>query len=85
MPNHKSCKKRMRTSEKRNEYNRSVKSTVKTILKKFETAQGAEAETAFREISSQLDRAARKGVLPKSRVDRKKGRLARALNRKTAA
>jgi small subunit ribosomal protein S20 len=85
MPQHKSCEKRMRTSRKQNEYNRTVKSTVKTYAKKYAAAEGEDAEAAYREIASQLDRAARKGVIPKKRADRKKSRLAKDLNRKRSA
>ncbi len=84
MPQHKSCKKRMRTSKKQNAYNRSVKSSVKTVTKKFLAAEGEEAETVFRAAASELDRAARKGVIPRKRADRKKSRLALQLNKKNA-
>lgn len=84
MPQHKSCKKRMRTSKKQNAYNRSVKSSVKTVTKKFLAAEGEEAETVYRAAASELDRAARKGVIPRKRADRKKSRLALRLNKKNA-
>ena len=85
MPQHKSCKKRMRTSQKQNVYNRAVKSSVKTATKKFLAAQGENAEAAYRNVASELDRAAKKGVIPRQRADRKKGRLAKALNKLNAA
>ncbi len=85
MPQSKSCKKRMRTSKKQNEYNRAVKSSVKTCAKKFTAAEGDEATEAYRAMSSELDRAARKGVIPKKRADRRKSRLAKELTRKQAA
>ncbi len=85
MPQHKSCKKRMRTSKKENDYNRQIKSSVKTHTKKFEAAEGDDAEGAYRELASQLDRAARKGVIPKTRASRKKSRLAKDLARKQSA
>jgi small subunit ribosomal protein S20 len=85
MPQHKSCKKRMRTSRKRNEYNRAVKSTVKTHMKKLDAADGENAEATYREIASQLDRAAKKGVIPKKRADRRKSRLAKQVAAKTSA
>jgi small subunit ribosomal protein S20 len=84
MPQHKSCAKRMRTSAKQNAYNRAVKSSVKTAAKKFAAAEGADAEASYRAVASELDRAAKKGVIPRKRADRRKSRLAKALNRKMA-
>ena len=83
MPQHKSCAKRMRTSQKQNAHNRAVKSSVKTAKKKFLAAEGEEAEALYRAVSSELDRAAKKGVLPRKRVDRNKSRLAKVLNRQS--
>jgi len=85
MPHHKSAAKRMRTSEKARQRNRAVKSTVKSALKKFEESPVAEAAEALRQAAAELDRAAKKGVIPKGRADRKKSRLARKTNRDAAA
>jgi small subunit ribosomal protein S20 len=85
MPQHKSCEKRMKTSKKQNVYNRAVKSSVKTATKKFLVAQGEDAEAAYRNVASELDRAAKKGVIPRQRADRKKSRLAKAMNKANAA
>jgi small subunit ribosomal protein S20 len=82
MPQHKSCKKRMRTNAKQNERNRQVKSSVKTATKKFRAAGADEAEDLYRTVSSELDLAARKGVIPRQQADRRKSRLARERNRK---
>jgi len=83
MPQHKSCEKRIRVSRKQNARNRAVKSAVKTATKKFHAAPDADAEAAFKAAASELDRAAKKGVIPKSRADRRKSRLALALNKRT--
>ena len=85
MPQHKSCEKRMRQSQKQNAYNRAVKSSMKTAVKKFETAEGEQLEAALREAASELDLAARKGVIPAQRASRKKSRLAKVLNKKVAS
>lgn len=85
MPQHKSCEKRMRTSEKQNAYNRAVKSSVKTATKKFLASEGDEADARYRAVASELDLAARKGVIPRNRADRKKGRLAKTLNKMKSA
>ena len=85
MPRHKSNFKRMRTSKKQNLYNRQVKSSIKTLGKKFEASSEEESQNLLREFSFELDRAAKKGVIPKRRADRKKSRLALELNRRKAA
>ena len=61
-----------------------VKSSVKTATKKFLAAEGEDAEARYRTISSELDLAAKKGVIPRKRADRHKSRLAKTLNRKNA-
>ena len=85
MPQHKSNEKRMRTSKKENARNRAVKSTLKTVTKRVMAATTADAETAYREAASELDRAAKKGIIPRQRADRKKSRLAKQVNKKAAA
>ena len=50
--------------------------------KKFQSSEGESLESDFREVVSDLDRAARKGVIPKKRADRHKSRLAKQLARK---
>ncbi|HWN82095.1 MAG TPA: 30S ribosomal protein S20 [Candidatus Udaeobacter sp.] len=84
MPHHKSAEKRMRTSDKARLRNRAVKSTMKSALKKFDEAPGAKSAEALREATAELDRAAKKGVIPKGRADRKKSRLAKQANRNAA-
>lgn len=83
MPNIKSAEKRVHTSEKRRAYNRSIKSRVKTLVKRFEEAvQGGVKETAeerYRIAASALDRAAAKGVVHKNLAARKKSNMARKL------
>lgn len=85
MPQHKSCEKRMRSTQKQNARNRHVKSSVKTAAKKFRAAGSEEAEELYRAVSSELDLAARKGVIPRKRADRRKSRLALERNRRVAA
>jgi len=85
MPQHKSCFKRIRTSKKQNAYNRTVKSSMKTLAKKYQASTEEEAQALLREFSSELDRAVKKGVIPRRRADRKKSRIALELNRRTTA
>lgn len=79
MPHHKSAKKRLKTNERDRERNMAVKSALRKQLKAFRL-EGASADK-LGELYAGLDRAARKGVIPKSRADRLKSRLAAAVNR----
>jgi small subunit ribosomal protein S20 len=78
---HKSAKKRARQTVKRTERNRSVRSRVKTGVKKFRAAVEAEdterATAALRAAEGLLSRAASKGVIPKERARRHISRLAK--------
>ena len=63
MPQHKSCKKRLRQAEKANAMNRSVRSAIRSSLKVIRTATSKEA--ALKEMPnlfSMLDKAAAKGL-----------------------
>ncbi len=84
MPNIKSQVKRMHKSERQRQRNRSVKSALKTVIKKFYAANQAgdvEAATAtFDEASRALDKAASKGVIHRNKAANKKSRMARDLN-----
>lgn len=88
MPNNASAAKRMRQEEKRRSYNRSMKSKVKTqITKARQTIVNDDADVEATEASvraaiSQLDRAAKKGVIHKNNASRRKSRLMKLLNTK---
>jgi small subunit ribosomal protein S20 len=89
MANIKSQVKRNRTNAKRHDRNKAVKSQLRTVTKKVSTAVvdgDADAAVASqREAARALDKAASKGVLHKRTVARKKSRLAKAVNKTTAA
>jgi small subunit ribosomal protein S20 len=51
-----------------------IRTRTKTLL---QTETAPEAEEVFRAVSSLLDKAARKGVVPKNAAARRKSRLAR--------
>ncbi len=76
MANIKSQKKRNLTNEKARLRNKSVKSTVKTAVRRFEEAAAAgnaeEARTLAREATRQLDQAASKGVIHKRQAANRK-------------
>lgn len=84
MPNIKQQIKRMRKSEEQRSRNRSIKSSLKTRIKKFESAIAAgekESATAeFKLAACDLDRAVSKGVIHKNKAANKKSRMARSLN-----
>lgn len=87
MPNIKSAMKRVKVNAKKNLRNRMVKSSTKTALKKFDVtlkADPAAAKEGLNTAFSAVDRAASKGVIHKNAANRKKARLARALNKATA-
>jgi small subunit ribosomal protein S20 len=86
MPHHKSAEKRVRTNERDRKRNVTVKKEVRTVTRKLrEDAASAKAPELLREAHSVLDNAARKGVIHRKTVDRRKSRLAKLVNRKTAA
>ena len=87
MPNIKSAKKRVKVSEKKNLRNRMVKTGVKTSVKKFYAALTEGAQPAGAQLSSTtsaIDKAAAKGVMHKNTANRKKARLALALQKASA-
>jgi len=87
MPNTKSAAKRMRQEQKRRAVNRRTKSIVKTAITKARQAIATptvdeEAATAVRSAVSELDKAAKKGVIHKNNAARRKSRLMKQLNTK---
>ncbi|HEY1354017.1 MAG TPA: 30S ribosomal protein S20 [Ktedonobacteraceae bacterium] len=82
MPNNASAAKRMRQEQKRRLHNRMVKSVVKTNVTKARQAiaSGVDAETSVRAAVSELDRAAKKGVIHHNNAARRKSRLMKQLN-----
>lgn len=84
MPNIKSAKKRVITSEKRNEINTAKKSRVKTAIKKYNAAIQANdvalAEQLLPETISVIDCAYKDGIYKQNTVARKKATLCRALD-----
>lgn len=78
MPHHKSAEKRLKTAEKARRRNLVVKSAMRKRLKLQRNAEGAEARELLSGTHSELDRTARKGVIPKQRASRLKSRTAKA-------
>jgi len=85
MPNNPSAEKRMRRQQKRRLHNRSVKSIVKRHITRARQAINSDtsvesAEEAVRAAVSELDRAAKKGVIHRNNAARRKSRLMKQLN-----
>ena len=81
MANHKSAKKRIRTSARRRKVNQMSESKIKTSIKKvLSTTDKAEAEKLYKEAIAILDRSSVKGKIPKNNASRKKAALTRHLN-----
>ena len=80
MANIKSQIKRNRQNEKRRLRNKSVKSSLKTAIRKFhESASASEgnAEELLRDASRKLDQAVSKGVIHKNQAANRKSAIAR--------
>ncbi|HQQ68491.1 MAG TPA: 30S ribosomal protein S20, partial [Candidatus Cloacimonadota bacterium] len=76
-PQHKSPLKRMGTDKKRAARNNYVKRTIKTLTKTMQSADNAENRIEMlNKLYSQLDKAAKKGVIHKRTASRRKARLA---------
>lgn len=82
LPNIKAAQKWMRQSETRTTRNKDAKSRLKTIFKKAVTTRDADAAKS---VESELDKAAKSGIIHPNKAARKKSRLAKALTRVVAA
>ena len=84
LANIKSAKKRVLVNRKKAERNKSIKSAVKTSIKKVEAAVAAKdkeaAVAALQNAISTIDKAATKGVYHKNTAARKVSRLSKAVN-----
>jgi small subunit ribosomal protein S20 len=82
--NIKSQIKRIRTNEAARLRNKSVKSSVKTAIRKFrEAADAGDKDTALellRDAGRQLDKAASKGVIHDNQAANKKSAMAKRIN-----
>ena len=85
MANIKSAKKRILVNETKAARNKSVKSAVKTAIKKVDAAVASgDKETAAAELlkaTSAIDKAASKGIYHKNTASRKVSRLNAAVNK----
>jgi len=85
MPNTKSAERRMRNSERKHLHNRSILSRLRKLEKGYRellsTGKKEDAGKALSGVNSAMDKAVKSGVVPRTTANRKKSRLALALNR----
>jgi len=75
------ARKRNRQALKHREHNRSVRSDLRTNIKKLRVALSAKDKAAsalLSSVESKLDKAAKRNIIPTRRANRLKGRLKRA-------
>jgi len=86
MPQHKSAEKRMRTNDRDKAKNRAVRGVIRRATKDLHSVLKTEkADEQLRVVHSVLDKAAKKGVIPKNRANRRKSRTAKAVQKAAAA
>ncbi|RMG03998.1 MAG: 30S ribosomal protein S20 [Acidobacteria bacterium] len=85
MPNHKSAAKRARQNKKRRERNRSLRSSLRTQIKKLRSAISSGNKELCLELLnptiSKIDKAVSKGILHKNTAARYKSRLTLQINK----
>jgi len=84
MPNIKSAKKRVKVIEAKSLQNKAIKSELKTVMKKAESALAENSENKAEAVKlaiKKIDQAAAKGILHKNNASRKKSSLACKLNK----
>ncbi len=84
MPNIKSAIKRVKINDKKRAQNITVKSAMRTSVKKVEAAivtnDATAAVATFADAAKKLDKAASKGLIHKNAAARKKSRLMKKMN-----
>ncbi len=87
MPITESAIKRMRSDARKQQRNLIVRSELKTLFKKLTATVVQDPQKAKDEakaLVSKFDRAARKGIIPKEKANRKKARIALLLSKHPA-
>jgi len=82
MANHKSAEKRIRANEVKRVRNRYQHKTTRTFIKKLRTTTvKAEAEALLKEVSSMIDRLAKKNVIHWRKASNQKSKLTKLVNK----
>jgi small subunit ribosomal protein S20 len=81
MANHKSAKKRIKTSEKKRIKNKGCESKIKTLVKKvLASTEKTDAVKTYKEAVAFLDKSVAKGILHKNTASRRKSALTKHVN-----
>jgi len=83
LPQHKSAKKRVKTSRRAAQRNRRYISAARRAIKEFR-ADSAKSPEKMKKVVSLVDRAAARGVYHKNKTARIKSRLAKLIGKTTA-
>jgi small subunit ribosomal protein S20 len=82
MANHKSAEKRIRANEAKRVRNRYQAKTTRTFIKKLRTATVKnEAETLLKEVSSMIDKLAKKNIIHWKKAANQKSKLTKLVNK----
>ena len=82
MPQHKSCKKRVKTSAIQRDRNKAYRTQFRAAVRDLRAETNKEtATTKYREVTSIIDNAVTRRLIHKKNADRKKSRLALFINK----
>ncbi len=82
MANHKSAEKRIRANEAKRVRNRYQAKTTRTFIKKLKTAtEKNEAETLLKEVSSMIDKLAKKNIIHWKKAANQKSKLTKLVSK----
>ncbi len=82
MANHKSAEKRIRANEIKRVRNRYQHKTTRTFIKKLRTATAkTEAEGLLKEVSSMIDKLAKKNIIHWKKAANQKSKLTKLVNK----
>lgn len=82
MANHKSAEKRIRANEAKRVRNRYQNKTTRTFIKRLRTATvKTEAEELLKEVSSMIDKLAKKNIIHWKKASNQKSKLAKLVNK----
>jgi small subunit ribosomal protein S20 len=81
MANHKSAEKRIRANETKRVRNSYQNKSTRTVIKKLKaTAKKDEAQNLLKEVSSMIDKLAKKNIIHWKKAANQKSKLAKAVN-----
>lgn len=81
MAHHKSALKRIRQNEKRRLHNKYYAKTTRNAIRKLRaTTDKTEAQSLFNQVSSMLDRLAKRNIIHQNKAANNKSKLARFVN-----